>query len=74
MYVSTSSPCFLQPFRKRADKYIAEIEEYERDEEEREQERYDQIVKYVESLSKDELRTELINALLEAEERDPYRY
>jgi SWIM zinc finger. len=61
---------FFTVFPKEADRYIAEIEEYERDEEEREQERYNQIVKYVKSLSKEELRIALINALVEAEERD----
>ena len=65
---------FFTAFPKEVDKYIAEIEEYEREEEEREQERYDQIVKHVKSLSKKELRTELINALVEAEDRDLYRY
>ena len=65
---------FFTAFPKEAGRYIAEIEEYEREEEEREHERYDQIVKYVNSLSREELRTELINALVEAEERDRYRY
>ncbi len=48
--------------------------EYEREEEVREHERYDQIVKYENSLSREELRTGFINALVEAEERDRYRY
>ncbi len=65
---------FFTVFPKEADRYIAEIEEYEREEEAREQEHYDQIVKYVKSLSKEELRIALINALVEAEERDRYRY
>jgi len=65
---------FFTVFSKESDRYIAEIEEYEREEEEREQEHYDQIVKYVKSLSKEELRIALINALIEAEERDLYRY
>ena len=65
---------FFTAFPKEAGKYIAEIEEYEREEEKREHERYDQIVKYVNSLSREEMRTELINALVEAEERDRYRY
>ncbi|MGC6174579.1 SWIM zinc finger family protein [Lacrimispora sp. 38-1] len=64
---------FFTVFPKEADRYIAEIEEYEREEGEREQEHYDQIVRYVKSLSKEELRTALINALIEAEERDRYR-
>ena len=65
---------FFTVFPKEAASYIAEIEEYEREEEERDQERYDQIVKYVKSLSKEELSIALINALVEAEERDLYRY
>lgn len=65
---------FFTAFPKEADGYIAEIEEYEREVEEREQENYDQIVKYVKSLSKEELRNALINALMEAEEEDFYRY
>ncbi len=65
---------FFTVFPKEADRYIAEIEEYESEEEKREQERYDQIVKYVKSLSKEELRIALINSLVEAEESDHYRY
>ncbi|WP_246241218.1 SWIM zinc finger family protein [Anaerocolumna sedimenticola] len=59
---------FFTAFPKEADNYITEFEEYEREEEDREQERYDQIVKYVESLSKEELRMALINGLVEADE------
>lgn len=65
---------YFTVFPKEADRYIAEIEEYEREEEKWAQERYDQIVKYVMSLSKKELQSALINALIEAEERDRYRY
>lgn len=65
---------FFTAFPKEADRYMAEIEEYEKEEEKREQERYDQIVKYIKSLSKEELRVALTNALLEAEERDRYHY
>ena len=65
---------FFTAFPKEADGYIAEIEEYEREVEEREQENYDLIVKYVKSSSKEELRNALINALMEAEEEDFYRY
>jgi hypothetical protein len=65
---------FFTAFPKEADSYIAEVEEYEREEEERELERYEQIVKYVKRLSKEELRTELINALAKADARDRYRY
>ncbi len=65
---------FFTVFPREADRYIAEIEEYEREEETREKQRYDQIVKYVKSLSKEELRIALINALVETEKRDLYRY
>jgi uncharacterized Zn finger protein len=65
---------FFTAFPKEADSYIAEVEEYEREEEERELERYEQIVKYVKRLSKEELRTELVNALAKADARDRYRY
>lgn len=65
---------FFTVFPKEADGYITDIEEYERDEEEWEQEHYDEIIKYVKSLSKEELRTALVKALLEAEERNRYRY
>lgn len=65
---------FFTVFPKEADGYITEIEESEREEEEWEQERYDQIVKYVNSLSKEELRIALINALVDEEESDHYRY
>lgn len=65
---------FFTVFPNEAKSYIAEIEEYEREEEERERERNDQIIKYVKSLSKAELRIALINALIEAEESDRYRY
>lgn len=65
---------FFTVFPKEADDYIAEIEEYEREEEERERELYERIEKYVMSLSIEELRTALINALIEEEERDFYRY
>jgi len=65
---------FFTAFPKEAGGYIAEIEEYEREEEELKKQRYDQIVKYVESLSKEELRVVLINALVDLEESKRYRY
>lgn len=40
----------------------------------REQERYEQIVAYVKSLSKEELRIALINTLVEEQERHFYHY
>ncbi len=59
-------------FPQEAKNYIEEIEEYEREEERQEQEAYNNIVKYVNSLSKEELRVELINALTENYQRDDY--
>ncbi len=63
---------FFTIFPNEADQYIAEIEACRREEEEREEEHYRQIVKYVKSLSKEELREALIDALLNAEERESY--
>jgi hypothetical protein len=65
---------FFTVFPEEAEKYIAEIEEYEREEEKQELESYKQIEKYVKSLSKEELRIALINALVEAKERSYYHY
>ena len=65
---------FFTAFPKEADSYINKIDEYEREEEELEQERCKEIVKYVDSLSIEELRMVLINVLLEADERDRFRY
>lgn len=59
---------FFTAFPAEADQYIKEIEEYEREEEEREEANYGEIVKYVYSLSKEELRQELISYMLESEE------
>lgn len=59
-------------FPKEAKRYKEEVDKYEREEEQREQELYEDIVEYVNSLSPEELRAELINALIEAAERDRY--
>lgn len=64
---------YFTAFPKEADRYMSEVEEYEREEYEIEQKRYDEIIKHVKCLSKEELRIELIDALIEAEERDLYR-
>lgn len=65
---------FFTIFPEEAKSYIERIEALEGEEEAREQESYEVIVKYVNSLSKEALRRELINALVEAEERYIYRY
>ena len=59
-------------FPKEADLYMAAVDEYEREEYQREKEHNKEILKYVFSLSKAELRSALFNALLEAEERKRY--
>lgn len=63
---------FFTVFPQEAKQYMEEVEAYEREEEEREQEFYNNIVKYVNGLSKEELRSELINALIEDAERKHY--
>lgn len=57
---------FFTVFPIEAVRYMADIEEYEMEEDEWEQEGYDVIVNYVNSLSNEELRAELISALLES--------
>lgn len=64
---------FFTVFPEEAAQYIAQINASEEEEERQAQERYDQIVQYVESLSLKELRAALINALLDEEEYD-YAY
>lgn len=54
---------FFTVFPNEAKKYIKTIEDYEQEEEQWEQERYAEIVEYVNSLSKAELRNALINAV-----------
>jgi len=70
---------FFTVFPGEAEKYIKEIEEYERQQEEREreeeariQEHYEEVEKYVNSLSEEEVRQALISAMLELEERNWY--
>ena len=52
-----------------ADAFLKQVEEWEAEEEAEEQERYEDLVKYVKSLSKTELQTQLLSALLELEDR-----
>ena len=63
---------FFTAFPSEADNYIKEVEEYERTEEERKNEHYKEMKKYVYSLSKEELRQELINYIIESEENQHY--
>lgn len=64
---------FFTAFPAEADNYIKEVEEYEREEERRQSEHYREIEKYVHGLSKEELRQELINYIIESEENTHYR-
>ena len=50
-----------------------QIEEWEAEEEERERQYYEELEKYVKSLSKKELQEELFHALAEVEEMKSYR-
>ena len=50
-----------------------QIEEWEAEEEERERQYYEELEKYVKSLSKKELQEELFHALTEVEEMKSYR-
>lgn len=65
---------YFTVFPEEAAAYIAELEANEADEERQEQERYDRIVKYVESLSLEELRNSLINTLLDQEDDEIYLF
>ena len=54
---------------KAAEDFLKQVEECEKEEEEEEQRHYEDLKKYVYSLSKDELRRLYLNALIEEEER-----
>jgi hypothetical protein len=53
-----------------AEAYIREVEESEKAAERCHQEHLEEVRRYVNSLKKDELRSQLFDALLELEERD----
>lgn len=61
---------FFTAFPDEAEQYIEEVEECEREEEQRMENYYAGLWSYVRSLSKKELQEELFKALLELEERD----
>ena len=63
---------YFTVFPDEAERFMQEVEEYEREEEQREQELYEDIVNYVNSLSVEQLRLELIQALMEKEDDDFY--
>ena len=54
---------------KAAEDFLKQVEEWEKEEEKEEQRHYEDLKKYVYSLSKDELRRLYLNALIEEEER-----
>ncbi len=55
-----------------ADQFLREVEEYEAENEERERQHYEELERYVKSLSKSQLQEQLLNALLELEEGQDY--
>ena len=57
---------------KVAEDFLKEVEEYDAEEEAREQQKYDDLKKYVMSLSKTEIQEMLIDALIQLEERRNY--
>ena len=57
---------------KVANDFLNEVEKWEAEEEAREQQHYEDLKKYVKSLSKSELQEQLLNALVELEERRSY--
>lgn len=63
---------FFTIFPEEAAMWMNEVEEYEREEEERERERYNEIKRYVYSMSKEELRQKLIQYIIDEEDRFYY--
>ncbi len=57
---------------KAAEDFLKEVEKWEAEEEERERQHYEDIKEYVKSLSKMELQEQLLDALLQLEERTNY--
>lgn len=57
---------------KAAEDFLKVVEEYEAEEESREQQHYEDLKKYVMSLSKSELQEMLLDALIQLEERRNY--
>ncbi|MBD5494665.1 MAG: SWIM zinc finger family protein [Lachnospiraceae bacterium] len=57
---------------KVAEDFLKEVEKWEAKEAEREQQHYEEMKKYVKSLSKTELQEQLLDALLQLEERRNY--
>ena len=55
-----------------ADHFLKQVEEWEAEEQKREKQHYEDLRKYVNQLSKAELRERLYDALVELEERENY--
>jgi len=64
---------YFAVFPEKAAEYFEGLDDYEREEEERELDRYEEIVSYVNSLTKAELRYELIESYVEAERKSRNR-
>ena len=60
---------FFAAFPDEAEQYMEEVEEYEREEQQRIEDHYAALRSYVKSLSKKELQEQLFEALAELEER-----
>lgn len=65
---------FFSAFPQEAYQYIKEVEKYEEEEDARFAARCAEIEEYVHSLSTEELKTALFNALMEAEENGGHRW
>ena len=65
---------FFCVFPEEAQAYIDEIEEYEAEEEQRYQEHYQEVERYVKSLSKKELQIALINELTDRDDEEYDRW
>lgn len=55
-----------------AEEFLKEVEKYEAEEEKREQQHYEDLEAYVKSLSKSELQEQLLNALIQKDEKCDY--
>ena len=60
---------YFTVYPQEAKRIIAEAEEYEKEDEQRQQEEYKEIEKYVNSLTKQELQQQLIYYMIEEKER-----
>ena len=65
-------PLYFTAEPKAAESFLKQVEEWEVEEQEREKQHYEELRKYVNQLSKAELRERLYDALVELEKRDNY--